>query len=345
MKLSEYLADNAVALAAWICTIAVIGWMLAILGVGMPAILFMTAIMAACLAFTAAYGYARRKRFYDELASIVDSLSQQAEAYLAAELIERPSFLEGRAAYDAIGAAGKSMNDEVARYREMVDSYREYVEAWIHEIKTPIAAVKLMSSELHGPEADKIKAEVGRIEAYVEQALYYARSTSLQKDYSIREIGLAACVREAVKKNAQLLIGNGIGVKVEVDDHATVFADAKWLQFVLGQILANAAKYDATSIVVSARDEGGGAAALRTVLEIADDGCGIPVGDIDSVFEKGFTGRNGRTHGASTGMGLYLCAVMCAEMGLGIAIASEDGCGTRVMISFPHDRRRLDAMR
>ncbi len=345
MKLSEYLVDNVVSLAAWVVVIAVIGWMLAILGVGTSAILFLAAIMVACLALTTVYGYARRRRFYDELDAIVESLSRQTEAYLAAELVERPSFLEGRVAYDAIGAAGKSMNDEVARYRDMVNSYREYVETWIHEIKTPIAAAKIMSSELHGPEADKIKSELGRIEGYVEQALYYARSTSLQKDYSIREVNLASCVRESVRKNAQLLIGSGVGVCVDVDDDAAVFADAKWLQFVLGQILANAARYDSTSIVATAHVEDQGTVASRTVLEIADNGCGIPASDIDSVFEKGFTGRNGRTHGTSTGMGLYLCAVMCAEMGLGIAIASEEGSGTRVMIAFPHDRRRLDALR
>ncbi len=345
MKLSAYLVDRVVPLAAWIAVIALVSWMLAILGLSAPAIAFLSTIMAACLAFSVAYGFVRCRRFYTELEAIVSALSERSEGYLASELIDRPQFLEGRIAYDALSAAGKSMNDGVAHYRTMVNDYREYVETWIHEIKTPIAAAKLMSADLHGAQADKIKTELGRVEAYVEQALYYARSTSLQKDYSIREIGLASCVREAVKKNAQLLIGAGVGVSVGVDGETTVFADAKWIQFVIGQILANAAKYDSTSVTISVRREREETSDERTVLEIADDGCGIPTADLDSVFEKGFTGRNGRTHGASTGMGLYLCATMCAEMGLGLGVASEDGVGTRVMIAFPHDKRRFDAMR
>ena len=345
MKLSEYLGDNVPVIAAWIVAIALVAWMLTVLGVAVAAIVFIAMVMAACLVFGVAYGFGRRRRFYNELETIVDALSLQSESHLAAELIDRPQIIEGRIAYDALGAAGKSMNDEVARYREMVESYREYVEAWMHEIKTPIAAAKLMTADLHGPSADKIKAEMGRVEAYVEQALYYARSTSLQKDYFIREIVLAQAVRDAVKKNAQLLIESGIGVSVDIADGATVFADGKWLQFVIGQILANAAKYDAQTVSVAARAEGEGTTESRTVLEIADDGCGIPASDIDSVFDKGFTGHNGRTHGSSTGMGLYLCATMCAEMGLGLGIASEEGAGTRVMIAFPHDRRRLDALR
>ena len=345
MKASRYIADRAIEIAAWAAVIAFVSWVLAILGVEAAAIVFVAGVLTACLVCTVALGFVRRKRFYDELESVVASLAERSEGYLAAELVERPNFLGGRIAYDALKAAGKSMNDEVARYREMVDSYRDYVETWIHEIKTPMAAAKLMASSLHGAQADKIKAELGRVEGYVEQALYYARSTSLQKDYSIREIGLAHCVREAVKKNAQLLIGSGVGVSVDVDDADTVFADAKWLQFVVGQVFANSAKYDATAIVVTAHAENEGTATARTVLEIADDGCGISAADIDSVFERGFTGQNGRTHGSSTGMGLYLCAVMCAEMGLGLGIASEEGKGTRVMIAFPHDRRRLEAMR
>ncbi|MEG0505228.1 MAG: ATP-binding protein, partial [Raoultibacter sp.] len=123
-----------------------------------------------------------------------------------------------------------------------------------------------------------------------------------------------------------------------------IFADGKWLKFVIGQLLVNAAKYESTTIAISSRLEADGTSDAHTVLIIADDGCGIPAADINSVFEKGFTGENGRKFGSSTGMGLFLCATMCAEMGLGISIASEEGAGTRVMIAFPHDRRRLDML-
>ena len=128
---------------------------------------------------------------------------------------------------------------------------------------------------------------------------------------------------------------------MEVADDETVFADAKWLAFVIGQIVVNAAKYGARTIRFSARVEGRGADG-RTVLEIADDGCGIPAADVPRVFDRGFTGENGRAQGSSTGMGLYLVAQLCEKMGLGVGLASEEGAGTRVMIAFPHDRRALD---
>ena len=175
----------------------------------------------------------------------------------------------------------------------------------------------------------------------MEQALFYARSTSLVQDYSLRSVGLAACVREACKKNARYLIERGSVPAVEVADDEAVFADAKWLAFVIGQIVVNAAKYGARTIRFSARVEGRGAAG-RTVLEIADDGCGIPAADVPRVFDRGFTGENGRAQGSSTGMGLYLVAQLCEKMGLGVGLASEEGAGTRVMIAFPHDRRALD---
>ena len=215
------------------------------------------------------------------------------------------------------------------------------MELWIHEIKTPIAAANLMAADLHGPVATKLKGELDRIESQVEQALYYARSTSLAKDYAIRETALADAVRAACRKNARYLIESGVSVEVGLADDETVFADATWLSFIVGQVLANAAKYGASCVRFSSRTEGEGGAA-RTVLAMADDGCGIPAADVPRVFERGFTGTNGRAQGSSTGMGLYLAAVMCEKMGLGLGIASEEGTGTRVMIAFPHDRRRLD---
>ena len=199
-----------------------------------------------------------------------------------------------------------------------------------------------MTADLHGGVASKLKAELDRIESYVEQALYYARSTSLARDYAIRELPLADAVRTACKKNARYLIERGTTPSIEVGDGVTVFADASWLSFALGQVLVNAAKYGATSVRFTVREEGAGTSAARTVLEIADDGPGIPAADVPRVFDRGFTGKNGRAQGSATGMGLYLVATLCEKMGLGVGLASEEGTGTRVMLAFPHDRRRMD---
>ena len=340
MTPGAYLKDRALSIAiAAACALAM-GGMFAALGIGADASVFAVCLVLACAAAAFAVEYVRRRAFYQELERMVLELDR---AYYASALLERPDFLEGRLTHEALEAIGKSASDDVGEYRQQAEAYRDYIELWIHEIKTPIAAAVLMASDMHGAQASRIKNELDRIEGYVEQALYYARSTSLQQDYAIRETKLADAVREAVKKQARYLIECGVSPVVDLPEEARVFADAKWLVFMVGQIVANSAKYGAGTVRFSMRIENQGTSSARTVLEVADDGCGIPAADVPRVFERAFTGENGRRTGSSTGMGLYLVAELCAKMGLGVALASEEGSGTRVLLTFPHDRRRLDA--
>lgn len=339
MSLSSYLRDNLAAIVVGVlCCLGVAG-MLGVLGVGRDATVLVPCFVALCGAVALGIGYARRQRFYAELARIVEDLDS---TYFASELVDAPDFLEGRLSHEALEAVGKAAADDVAFHRQQAESYRNFIELWIHEIKTPIAAAHLMAANLYGSDAAKLKAELDRIESYVEQALFYARSTSLARDYAIREIALADTVRMACKKNARYLIERGTTPAIEVGEDTVVFADASWLGFVLGQVMVNAAKYGAANVRFTVREEGADTSAARTVLEIADDGWGIPASDVPRVFDRGFTGTNGRAQGSATGMGLYLVATLCEKMGLGVGLASEEGTGTRVMLTFPHDRRRLD---
>lgn len=248
------------------------------------------------------------------------------------------------AACIVLACAAFALTVDYARRRAFYRDLEQVVGDLDHEIKTPIAAAALMASGLHGPQAARIKGELDRIEGYVEQALYYARSTSLVQDYAIRETSLAEAVREALRKHARFLIERGVAPTVDVDEDVRVFADVKWLAFVIGQLVANAGKYGASTLRFSVREEGAGTSDARTVLEVADDGWGVPAGDVPRVFERAFTGENGRRAGSSTGMGLYLVAELCAKMGLAVALASEEGKGTRVLLAFPHDRRKLDLL-
>ena len=188
----------------------------------------------------------------------------------------------------------------------------------------------------------KIARELERIEAQVDQALYYARSTSVERDYAIREVSLGEAAREACKRNTRFLIERGALPAFNIPETMTVLADEPWLVFILGQVVVNAAKYGATSIEFTAREEESGTPRGRTVLEVRDNGCGIPAADVPRVFERGFTGQVGRAHGSATGMGLYLVASLCASMGLHVGLASEEGTGTRVILTFPHDRTRKE---
>lgn len=294
---------------------------------------------AACGIVALAVEYRRRASFYRELDDLVLSA---VRVHQVASLFDEPTFLEGRQAYEAIEALGCRTAADLTALRSDAEAYRSYIELWVHEIKTPIAAAKLMLASMHGERASKLKGELERIESQVESALYYARSNSLSNDYFIREVDLAVVAQDACKRNAHFLIERSVAPCIDVAPGTAVLADATWLGFVISQIVVNAAKYGATEIRFSAEELDAGTSSHRTVLEIADDGCGIAEADVPRVFDRGFTGENGRLSGSSTGMGLYLAAALCERMGLAIALASEEGKGTRVMIAFPHDRRRLD---
>lgn len=275
MSPAAFLRDRALSVAvAIVCAIA-IGSVVAVLGAGPDASVLAACIVLACAAFALTVDYARRRAFYRDLEQVVGDLDR---TYYATALIEPPDFLEGRLAYEALQATGKAAADDVAAHKQQAEAYRDYIELWIHEIKTPIAAAALMASGLHGPQAARIKGELDRIEGYVEQALYYARSTSLVQDYAIRETSLAEAVREALRKHARFLIERGVAPTVDVDEDVRVFADVKWLAFVIGQLVANAGKYGASTLRFSVREEGAGTSDARTVLEVADDGWGVPAG-------------------------------------------------------------------
>lgn len=335
----SYLYDRRAQIAVGVVCLAAVGGMLIVLGIGADAAVLVSGVIALGFVIILTIGYMRRRRFYVDVEETICGLENASHM---PALIEEPEFLEGRLTYRAFEISARLAADEAMRYRNQANSYRDYIELWIHEIKTPIAAAHLMIADMHGAVATKLKGEMDRIETQVEQALYYARSTSLSQDYAIRQVSLSVLVRDVCKKNARYLIERGTTPVIECSKDVIVFADPLWLAFVIGQVVVNAAKYDAVHIGFAVRCEGSESSVSRTVLEIADDGCGIPAADVPRVFDRGFTGENGRERKSSTGMGLYLAATMCAKMGLGIAIASEVGTGTRVMIVFPHDRRRLD---
>lgn len=282
--------------------------------------------------------FARKRTFYDQLAEAACGIG---DAVAAASMVEEPEFLEGRLAYDAVVQLSAAANGQVGAAERDAAEYRRYIEAWVHEVKTPIAAAKLVLTGLHGPEADRLATEMERIESQVEQALFYARSSFLASDYAIGKANLAAVCREACKHNSRFLIGAGCTPAIAVPDDMVVLSDRQWAAFLLSQVVVNAAKYGAKTVTFSAEVAEPGTSRERTVLEVADDGCGIPAADVPRVFEMGFVGENGRARGSATGLGLYLVARLAEAMGIGVAIASEEGVGTRVLFEFPHDLRRL----
>ena len=208
-----------------------------------------------------------------------------------------------------------------ARQRETVD----YYSTWAHQIKTPIAAMGLI---LQGDESEQgrdLSAELFRIERYVELVMSYLRLDGGSTDYLIREYQLDSILRHAARKYAPLFIRGKVGLDMQ-ETGLRVLTDEKWLQLVVEQVLSNAVKY-APGGHVKVWNDG-------TWLFIEDDGAGIAQEDLPRIFERGFTGCNGRMDKRATGIGLYLCRQICGRLGHTIAVDSELGRGTKVTIGL-----------
>ncbi|NBI99680.1 sensor histidine kinase [Schaedlerella arabinosiphila] len=276
------------------------------------------------------WDYTRKKKYYCGFMALFDGLDDKT---LLAELAEKPGFLDGKLLYQILHLSHKYMNDKLAEAQAMNQEYREYIEMWVHEIKTPITSAHLIIENNKNISTIRIDDELNKIDHFVEQALFYARSTTLEKDFKIEKTTLKTLVQEALKSDSkQIIEARGKPVFVNLD--IPVFADRKWCVFIIGQIIANSVKYAKENLILTFEgisfDNG-------CSLSISDNGIGITEADIPRIFDKGFTGENGRKFGKSTGIGLYLCRKLCRKMNMEISAASSSENGTTVKITFPKE--------
>lgn len=219
---------------------------------------------------------------------------------------------------------GKSLLD--AEYSASKREAEDYYAMWAHQIKTPIAAMRLLLQGGDVPDKSAISAELFRIEQYVEMVLSYQRLGSDTVDLVLRRVELDGVVRGCVRKYAALFILKKLPVELS-ETGLTVLTDEKWLSFVIEQLLSNALKYTrAGGIRLYAKGRS---------LVIEDSGTGIAAEDLPRLGERGFTGYNGRDEKGSTGLGLYLCRRICGKLGHSLRFESEPGKGTRAIIGFP----------
>lgn len=227
----------------------------------------------------------------------------------------------------ALIESNRKQSDELAlqKYNDMVDYYT----VWAHQIKTPIAAMRLrLQNEDSGP-SRKLLNDLSRIERYVEMVLTFIRLNSDSSDYVFKEYELDDIVKSSVKKFSGEFIDKKLSLLFEPLD-MRVLTDAKWLSFVVEQIISNSLKYTDSGFV-KIYSEGG------STLCIKDSGIGISASDIPRIFENGYTGFNGRTEKRSTGIGLYLCKKICTKLGCGIYAESVVSQGTTIRIVFPEE--------
>ena len=298
--------------------------LLLVCDISISAVLLILVVWALVLLVGLFLTYWKRDR---QMRQLLDMAEQLSERYLISEVMELPEQAEDQVYYRLLKMSGKSMLEQISEVKRERLEYKEYIEQWIHEIKTPITAMKLLCENHRTDWTKELLLELEKTNRFTEQALYFARSEYTEKDYSVREIALAQIVHQAIADNKYLLLQSGMRLEVE-EIQDTVYSDEKWVRFILNQLIANAVKYRAGQPVLrfsTCRQQN------QVVLMVEDNGIGISPSDLPRIFEKGFTGQNGRIVQQSTGIGLYLCKRLCEKLGIGISANSE---GKRTTISL-----------
>lgn len=287
------------------------------------AVWYSCALTLAVFALLGLIRFLSYKRRHDELALVMKRMETELSGLpQPADMIEEDYQRLLAALYESKKALAASLN-----YRDRQNT--EYYTLWAHQIKTPIAALSLML----GADArdDKLAAELLRIEQYVDTALGFVRAQSPSSDFVLSRTNLDDVVRGCVRKLARVFVVTKTAFAFD-ETGLTVLTDEKWLAFCIEQVLTNSLKYASGGHVrVFARG---------MTLVIEDDGIGIAPEDVPRVFEKGFTGYNGRADKKATGIGLYLTRSVLAKLGHSISLASRPHCGTRVSIDLASNTSR-----
>ena len=274
----------------------------------------------------------------------VDLIRYKARVKQVEDLLKRPvaeqsynveakDILEERYV-DLIHAQEKSRVDTENISARSSKDMEQYYNIWVHQIKTPISGMNVLLQSMEPTEeVGELQNQLFSVEQYVDMALQYQKIKSTTNDFSFAEIPLNKVIRENIRKYARLFIAKKLAVRYE-ETALRVLTDEKWISFVLGQIITNAVKYsDKGSITISAYED-----ECNTYLSVKDEGIGISPEDLPRVFERGYTGYNGRADKKSTGIGLFLCKSVTRMLRHKIQISSEPGKGTEVTIIFSKQR-------
>lgn len=329
MRLKEYLFDKLPQTIVFILGYIVTILFLKAFKVAKPLILAISFVFGIMYIAIIAIDYLRKQKFYNNLVQTVDGLDKK---YLVLEMINKPDFYEGKIFYQTLYEINKSMIENVKEYSLSIADFKEYVEMWIHEVKIPISSLVLLNHNHQNSLDSKYVKQIRKLDNYIDQILYYVRSENAEKDYIIKENSLNDIIKNVALKNKDDLLENNVDLIVDVSEEK-VLTDSKWLEFILNQIINNSIKYK--------RDNIDSYIKIKTYentnsvkLFVEDNGIGIPKNDLGQVFDKCFTGENGREKSKSTGMGLYIAKKLCVKLGHRIEIESEAESFTRVIITF-----------
>lgn len=319
MSFRDYIGTKAVSL----CLAAIGGLYLLLVcyvcGIPLSLLLVLLLSGAVVLLLCLAAGWRRADRRLRMLRSRLDAMP---EKYLIGETLPRPRDAVELQYHLLMREISRSAIGAVEQARAEKQDYCDYVESWVHEIKTPLTACALILA--NGGDPAKLRRELRRADNLTETILAYARLRTAEKDTQISAVGLRAACDQAVREEMELLIAANISVFIEGE--ATVYTDPKLLVFILKQLLINCAKYcPGCRVDISLGERS---------LTFSDNGSGIPAHELKRVTERGFTGSAGRARGESTGMGLYIVSELCKTLNIAMEIASEEQRFTRFVFRF-----------
>ncbi len=294
----------------------------------------LTAILLASLLFFAGICIVLVQREKNRRAEFF-SLLQDPNAYQEETLKKMLNAVQADAV-QALADVLRQKADECGREQAKLTEYEKYVEAWAHEIKTPLSLLTFLldnrRDELPETVSRKLDYIRNRMQGYIDQMLFYARLKGMRKDYFFEHMSVLECIEEVLEDYRPLLEEKQIRVCMQVIEDVTVYSDRRGLRFLLGQLVGNAVKYSGNDPEIRFAFVRQG---TEDVLLVRDNGIGIKACDLPYIFAEGFTGDSGEGRKQATGMGLYLAKEMAGDLKLTLAVESEWGKGTQLRVGFP----------
>lgn len=328
MKFISYIKDKIFSIILFLLNNLLIFFLLRAFKINVVLIILIITNNIFIILFLLVYNYLKKKQFYDNITNSINKLDKK---YYVLEMLPTPITYEEKIMVNILYDINKSMIENVKYIEENVNSYKEFVELWVHEVKIPISSLVLKCHNNKGKYNDEFLREINRLDNYVDQVLYYVRSEESEKDFLINEVKINDVVKKVVLKNKSDLLDNNIEIKTNVDN-LIVSTDGKWMEYIINQIVNNSIKYkrEKNSVIKiqSEKKED------KIILSVYDNGIGIPKKDIKNIFNKSFTGSNGRNKTKSTGMGLYIVNNLIKKLGHKLLVESIENEYTKISIVF-----------
>lgn len=333
MKLKDYCKDRVTKILGSLLILFILSEFLYIVGNTFASIFLIDLAIISVLLIKNLIEWYRRKEYFKTIRELVEGMEHP---WLIAELLPVSYRAEDKLYQELLRLVGSSAIEEIHKIEDEEREYEEYIEEWIHEVKAPITSMQLIIENRAGDNSvlkKSLNMELGKIEDNVERALYYARSEQVYKDYLIQKLNLHRILVRAINKNRNIIMNSGVGVRLECEDNIYIYGDEKWLIFLISQILLNSVKYrrqDEAKIIISSEKKN-----RKIILKIWDNGTGIKEQELPRIFEKGFSGSNGRKNERSTGIGLYLVKKLCQKLDIEVWAESLFKEYTSVYLSLP----------